>query len=298
MDDQFDSLLNDNRSGSTSLHSRALQYYRQLMVENHKKKQDDLEALYRQIQTSSKTLIKKHPNIVLLRKFSATLLNYFKRLLKSDKPPDEILDAVDSKLLQIRDDIEQKEEKIALTGSKVIANYNKVMTISNSTLVRSVLLKTRKQKRRFEVYTLKSHPPDEGLVLANLLAVAGIRTTVIADSAVGVFMPEMNLVMLGADRIYENGFINKAGSLALCLTANHYNIPIYLAAETDKILMENQRSIKQNTYPEEEVFSSSHRLIHVKNYYYERVPLNYIHKIICEDGVFETPEFVDWYLKE
>ncbi|MBD3225681.1 MAG: hypothetical protein GF313_13210 [Caldithrix sp.] len=294
---KLDELLNDNQSGSHIINEISLKLLSE-QLEELQPQTDDLETLYKSVQATSKSILKQHPTMTLIRKSHNSFFNYFKRLLKTDKEDADVLQSLQEKIEQIIDELAHKRKKIITTGSRIIANSNKVMTISNSNLVKDIISKAQYQKRRFEVYSLISQPPGEGIQLARECDQNGIRTTVIADSQMGVFMEEMNLVIIGADRIYEDGFINKSGTLPLCLVANHYNVPVYLVSETDKILLESQRSIKQKQQNTREVFIPDSGNIHVDNFYFERIPLSCIHKVICEDGAFETFEFIDWYLKE
>ncbi len=297
MQNLLQEILSDNHSGSLTLAYKELDLYETIVAEAQKT-QSDLEKLHNKIHDTGKIIIKAQPNMVILRRVSNHLQNHYKRLVKAEKPGSEIYSALLEKIEQIRREFKQNVGKIAQMGAKVIATSNKVMTISNSTLVREIFCKTHAQKRRFEVFNLKSHPPDEGILFAEDLAEKGIRSTVIADSQMGVFLPEMNLVFVGADRIFENGFINKAGTLPLCLAARHYNVPVYLAVETIKILTTRERSIKVQNMNPDEVYRPKNDKISVENSYFESIPLDLVHKVICEDGVFETFEFVNWYLKE
>jgi ribose 1,5-bisphosphate isomerase len=297
MNDKLTAILNDNQSGSIEITKKSLQYFKEIIDQNSGNTFNP-ENLYSDLQETAKQLLKKYPNMVMLRKTCNNLVTYLKRLLKTDKNSKEILSNIYSKLDQIETELEGNINKIAQTGSRIIAPNNRVMTISNSTMVRLICLQTYHQKRKFEVIALKSHPPDEGIYFAETLANQGIKTTVVPDSAMGSFIPDVNLVLLGADRIYENGFVNKSGTLPLCLAARQFNIPVYLAVDTSKILKESERAIKIVSQDKQEVYSGKKKHFDVENIYFEKIPLNLVHKIICEDGVFEFDEFINWYLKE
>lgn len=292
----LEAILADNQSGSEIITRKALELYKLRLVKGQAAG-ENLQKIYDELISHSKALIKNQPNMVLLRRKSTELTTYFKRIMKSAKE-DEVLAMVIEKVEQVMEEIDENAGKIASIGSKIIATSNKVMTISNSTLVRKIFLTIAAQHRRFEVYNLISHPPDEGIAFAEYLAKNNIRSTIIADSQVGVFLPKMNLVLIGADRLYKDGFINKAGTLPLCLAAKHHNVPVYLAVETGKILLESERAIKITNQNPDEVYKSNIRKLNAENIYYEKTPLELVHKIICENGVFETFEFKDWYLKE
>ena len=132
--------------------------------------------------------------------------------------------------------------------------------------------------------------------LAKYLAEKDIKTTIVADSQAGIVMDDMNMVILGADRLYEKGFVNKAGSLAVCLMAKHFNVPVYLTVETTKILKETERTIKRVEGPTEEIYSGDD--MSIVNSYFEAVPFELVNKVICEEGVYERPEFQSWFLGE
>ncbi len=294
---KIDEILSDNQSGSELISLKALEYYKQGLIKANEAGTDEEETC-NALQSDSKILIKNQPNMALLRNVSSTVTDYYKRLLKSKKAGDNIISSVLAKIDEVISGLENDTKKITSFGSRITASSNKVMTISNSMLVREILISIADQKRRFEVFCLESSPPQEGKGFAEFLADHGIKTTLIADSQAGVFVQKMNLVLLGADRIYQDGFINKSGSLALCLAAKHFDVPVYLAAKTKKILLESERAVKFFPQDSAEIYNGKNKHLHSQNIYYEKIPLELIHKVICEDGVFESFEFINWYLKE
>ncbi|MGD9488791.1 MAG: hypothetical protein AB7W47_12270 [Calditrichaceae bacterium] len=297
MNKTLENILNDNHSGSLSLTKKMLDLFRD-ELKSSAMNATTADDTYKSLQNMAKLLIKRQPNMVLLRKTSNALLLYFKRSLNSDKPLAEVIESIQVKIEALDEELDKNVDTISQLGSKIIANFNKVMTISNSTMVRNILLTASRHKRKFDVFCMKSHPPDEGALLAEELTKQNIKTTLISDTGAGYFMPEMNLVLLGADRLYETGFVNKLGSLQLCLTAKYLNVPVYLAVETTKILIESERAIKITPQNPDEMHKSKNKDLDIMNVYFEKVPLNLVHKVICENGVFETSEFINWYLKE
>ncbi|KAA3614172.1 MAG: hypothetical protein D8M58_18430 [Calditrichaeota bacterium] len=287
-------IRNDNRSGSFTLTMNTLKLFKKYLNEK-KKSNTDAETVFEEMQIAAKNLIKHQSNMVLLRKANNSLISYFKRLLKSDKNPAELFSALVEKIELLEEEYQNNIDVIASSGAKLITNFNKILTYSNSTVATDILKKADSQKRKFEVFCLKSDPPGEGVELAKNLNELGIKTTIVTDSQAGVIMNDMNLVIIGADRLYEKGFVNKSGTLAVCLLAKHFNIPVYLAVETTKILKETERSIKDIERDTKEVYTGDES-ISVVNSYYEKIPLTLVHKVISEQGVFETPEFSSWYL--
>jgi translation initiation factor 2B subunit (eIF-2B alpha/beta/delta family) len=289
-------ILGDNTSGSFTITRNSLtKYIEYLKGETDSK--TDLESLFEEIQNAAKELVKSQPNMALIRRTNYSFVSYFKRFLKSEKSRKDVIKMMIAKLQETEKELNENLKAISEYGSRLITNFNKILTFSSSTMVRQIFEKADDFKRKFEVYCLKSDPPLEGVMLAEHLSKRDIKTTIVADSQAGAVMNDMNMVLVGADRLYENGFVNKAGTLAVCLLARHYNVPVYLAVETIKILKESERSIKQVEGDKAEVYTGK-KNIDVYNGYYEKIPLDLVNKVICEEGVFETSDFLSWYLGE
>ena len=289
-------ILDDNTSGSFTITENTLQIFDEY-VDYATKSNIDINEVFDEIHSSAKQLVKQQPNMALLRKYIYGLVTSFKRLLSSDKKRAEILDLLAEKIKSSQQNLIKDIETISSNGAKVITNFNKILTYSNSTVVKSLFLRAIEMNRKFEVFCVKSDPPNEGVSLAEELVDLNIKTSLVADSQAGTIIDDMNLVLLGADRVYETGFVNKAGSLSICLLAAHFNIPVYLAVETSKILKESERLIKKVEKDTREIYSGE-KDIEVFNSYYEKIPLNLVSKVISEEGVFETAEFLSWYLGE
>jgi len=289
-------ILNDNTSGSFTITSNSLARIITYLGEE-KGSNTDLETVFENIQTAAKDLVKSQPNMALIRRTHYTFVSYFKRFLKSDKSRKEVIEMMIARLKETEKELNDNLKKIAENGSRLITNFNKILNVSSSTNVRRIFEYADDFKRKFELYCLKSDPPLEGVQLAEQMNKRGIKTTIVADAQAGVVMDDINMVLIGADRLYENGFVNKAGSLAVCLLARHYNVPVYLAVETLKILKESERSIKRVERDPAEVYTGN-KNITVCNSYYEKIPLDLVNKVICEEGVFETTDFLSWYLGE
>jgi len=287
-------ILDDNKSGSYTLTEKGLKVF-QIYVEEVIKTNIPIDEIFEEIHINAKQLVKSQPNMALLRKYNYTLVTLIKRLLNSDKNRNEILKATLEKIQSFKKELVDNIKAIAINGTKTITHFNKVFTCSNSTAVKRIFENAIKQNRKFDVVCMKSDPPGEGIDLAEVLAGLGLKVTLVSDSQVGTVMEDMKLVLVGADRVVESGFVNKAGTLAVCLLARHFNIPVYLAVETSKILKESERLIKKVEKNPLEIYNGD-KEIEVFNSYYEKIPLDLVSKVISEEGVFETSEFLSWYL--
>ena len=81
----------------------------------------------------------------------------------------------------------------------------------------------------------EGRPGTEGHAAARELRKHGIPVTLICDGAVGYIMEQVDLVLLGAEGIVENGgIINKVGSYQIAIVAEAMQRPVYVAAECFK----------------------------------------------------------------
>jgi translation initiation factor 2B subunit (eIF-2B alpha/beta/delta family) len=73
--------------------------------------------------------------------------------------------------------------------------------------------------------------------MSNKLAALGIPVKVLIDSAVAYSMDEVDMVFVGADGVVESGgIINMMGTYQIALVAHSMNKPVYVAAESYKVL--------------------------------------------------------------
>ncbi len=62
-----------------------------------------------------------------------------------------------------------------------------------------------------------------------------VPVTVISDSAVAFYMGKVDMVLVGAQGVVENGgVLNKMGTLQVAIVAKSYNKPLYVASESYK----------------------------------------------------------------
>ena len=285
----------DKISGSFEINQHALQLLIDYIVED---KEKDISTFVENLNSFGKELIKAHPNMVLIRKRVLMIIYHVKRLAKTNRTLDEIKTESLEKIKDVSKTGDLKRKKIGVIGAKLILNQSKILTISSSTLVKEIFFEAKKMNRKFTVYCLESRPKNEGYELAKELAAKGIPVVLSVDAMMGWLLEEVNMVLCGADRIYESGFVNKVGTLPLAIAANEKQIPFYIATDTDKVLKEIERTLR--FYPEEpaDIIQTKEKSLKVYNYYFEAIPFKYISKLICEDGVFEVQEFSNWYLED
>jgi translation initiation factor 2B subunit (eIF-2B alpha/beta/delta family) len=123
----------------------------------------------------------------------------------------------------------------------------------------------------------------EGRIQAKKLSEAGYRITVIADAAMSIAVQKSDIVMLGADMYSDNWFLNKIGSYVLALLCSRFKKQLYLLCDSRKYFKEEfQWSMEKDIQPGNEIWASPPKGVSVQNSYFEKVPMEFVHKLITD----------------
>lgn len=118
-----------------------------------------------------------------------------------------------------------------------IRDGSSVLIHAYSRVVLSILMHAYKSNKRFFVYCTESRPSDGGYRAFQLLQKSGIPSKLILDSAVGYYMDRIDLVLVGAQGVVENGgLINSIGTFQIATMAKNCRKPMYAAAESLKFM--------------------------------------------------------------
>src|SRR5205814_5973632 len=127
-------------------------------------------------------------------------------------------------------------EAIAQYGQGLITAQSTVFTHSSSNTVVGILRLAMRQGKMITALATESRPYCEGREMARYLGQQGINTRLILDAAIAHYVKEADLILVGVDRISEESFVNKVGTLAIAMAAKQEQIPVYLACESSKFL--------------------------------------------------------------
>jgi translation initiation factor eIF-2B subunit delta len=196
---------------------------------------------------------------------------------------------LDKKLEKLAHHISHAHEKIADNFSRVVAKDARLLTISYSSTVTGVLKELKRRGKRFQVVVMESRPMLEGRRTAEELARSRIKTTLIADAALGQYVKEVDAAVVGADTVYVDGSaVNKVGTYPAAVCLREAKKPLYVLADSTKITTQSSRSFTIEERDPREVLRQPVPGLSVKNFYFEPVPARYITAIISERGIFWT----------
>lgn len=177
----------------------------------------------------------------------------------------------------------------------VDAKTTRFLLHSSSSSIQHFFSKIANEGISVEIYQTISHPSKEGINQAKILANFGHKIKLIEDSAVGKFIDKIDFVLLGADAVLNELFINKIGTSCLCQASYKSKLPVFVVADTRKYIsdsIENQEIIQsllnEDSKSSSEILDEKVENIQVLNYYFENISSKLISGFINERGIFTT----------
>lgn len=137
-------------------------------------------------------------------------------------------------------------------------------------------------------------PALEGRRLALRLSAAGLPVTFYSDAALAQALEGADAVLVGADAVTPDWFLNKSGTRMLAAAAAQYGVPVYVCATRDKFLSTavGARLTVRDESPDE-IWPSPPPLVTVRNRYFERTPLDLVSAVISDSGVLGAALMAD-----
>ncbi|MDO8647783.1 MAG: S-methyl-5-thioribose-1-phosphate isomerase [Candidatus Diapherotrites archaeon] len=191
--------------------------------------------------------------------------------------------------------------KIATYGAREIPNDAIVMTHCHSHTVMEILKEAHKQGKIERVICTESRPLFQGRKTAEELTKAGVKTTMIVDSAVSSIVKECGLFLSGADAVLSDGsVVNKIGTQNVSMLAEKFGVPHYVACGTakfDPVTFFGFQEIIEQRAPEE-VWDKKLKNFEIKNPAFDITAAKYVKALITEKGVFPPTEFAGMMYKD
>ena len=283
--DIIDDLKKDHLSGASELAKKAAEaisaFCRESEGISNQEFAKELSYVCRELNLA-------HREIVPIFNLVNSTLNVLR-----ERPADKMATASQSALKHVTEFMSSSHralQTIWQEGSKQLPLRATIMTISSSGSVMGILKLAYQQNKSPEVFILESRPLFEGRVLARVLEADGISATLIVDAACGYFMPQVDLVLIGADSLSETSFVNKIGTQAVLLLANRLQKPVWLATEESKLILEKLRPRPTVSGKPDEIWPENHGKLKCVNPYFEIIPLDLIQKVITNLGTFIPSE--------
>ena len=181
-------------------------------------------------------------------------------------------------------------------------NAGELATVEYGTAL-GVIRAAWKQGKKIKVIATETRPLLQGARLtAYELKRDGIPVTLITDSMVGYVMQKrlVDKVLVGADRIVQDGVANKIGTFTVAVLAHEHGVPFYVAApkstfdltrKSADIIIEERKPAEVTHYGGKQVAAEG---VGVLNPAFDITPLKYVSAIIHESGVYYKKDFANF----
>jgi translation initiation factor 2B subunit (eIF-2B alpha/beta/delta family) len=278
-------LKNDNTAGATELIFKALDILR--------RKLNLIEDPNENIEEKIIELIRK---IINSRLSMASLISTMGYILQNSELLNKI--AIEASINKFEKDWAERYKALEKNFQKFLNLYAeshfKLMLISYSSTIVNLL--TTFNNYNLELYALESRPLFEGRRTAEILS-KYFKIHLIVDAALGKFIDQIDMVLIGVDSILKDGsIINKIGTYPLVLVANANKKKVYAVCDSFKYNLRSHfgEPILIEEKPSNEIYNKDiiNNFLEVHNYYFDITPSMYISGIISDLGILRVKDFL------
>ncbi len=223
---------------------------------------------------------------------TAVVLHNCLKIVEKEKTLDSIKELIKK--------LKNADKKIAKNGLKVFRKkeYN-ILTHCHSSEVISLIKALKKKGKRLSIIATETDPLEQGVKTAKEVSKLHIPVTLIVDSAVANFIPEIDAVIVGTDAMRKEGVVNKIGTNLYANAAKENKKPFYVVGNTLKL--DKRKKFKIEQRPAKEVYrelSKHYRLkgVKIKNPAFDITPWKLISKVITECDAY-TPSQIKRMLR-
>jgi translation initiation factor eIF-2B subunit delta len=280
----LEQIARDNRTGAAGLTRRAASLLAEAAGEAPGHTSEDFERHMRRVAIS---LVRAQPHMTPLLRFANGLLMLLDRTVSLE----ERRWAVPEYCRNFLRLSEEAAATIASSAADLLEQNPVVATHSYSSAVRDALLMAHRSGSRLRVICTESRPICEGVALATELGAAGIPTRLIADAALGWFLRETDVLLVGADSISISGVTNKIGTFPAAVAAEHFDVNTYVLAATDKFRPAFLTVPQESLRPAAELLPETLAGVTPANFYFDITPLPFFNGIVTENDLL-TPDLV------
>ncbi|MCX6776543.1 MAG: S-methyl-5-thioribose-1-phosphate isomerase [Candidatus Micrarchaeota archaeon] len=225
----------------------------------------------------------------------------FADIKKSTADVEELRRLVERNEVEYFRKVKENEEKIAEYGGREFSHSSVILTHCHSSSVVAILKRANELSNGISVICTETRPKLQGLITAKQLSSAGLKVTLIVDSAVSHFIRGVDSVVVGADAITGKGdLVNKVGTAGIAVIAHENGVNMYSAAETFKFdpltLWGGIEEIEERS-PEEVINPNKLKGVKIRNPAFDVTPARYLTAYITEMGVIPPQSLLNVVLR-
>lgn len=268
----------DDKSGSLELTLDALKILRRFFQETRSDKWEE------EFYGVASALVKGQPSM-------AAVFNIVNRV---GKTVEAVIDGVERVNLTsyIERLIEEQEfslQSIVSRAFHLLKGQKRIATYSRSSIVEKALFTLGQNVSGLRVFLSEARPGGEGITLAENLARRNIKVKFVVDMALPTLLRQVDCLLLGADAISTESFLNKTGTSNLCAQAVQFGVPVYVLAGKGKFIPgEMAKRLRIIERPPDEVWKPMISGIEVINRLFEWTDNILVTSFLTEDEIL-TP---------
>ena len=217
---------------------------------------------------------------------TAVVLHNCLKIIRKEKSIDSIDELIDR--------LENMDEKLGKVGLKVFRKRKyKILTHCHSTEALAVIKEMKSSGKNISVMATETDPLEQGIKTVKELKKSKIPVELILDSAVGYFMPEIDVVIVGTDSMRKEGVVNKIGTKMYAIVAKEHKKPFFFVGNSLKIDKRKMFGIEERSIKEvlKEIRTTSKLSgVKIRNPAFDITPWKYVSKVITEKGVFNESQ--------
>jgi translation initiation factor 2B subunit (eIF-2B alpha/beta/delta family) len=273
-------LQTDNTSGASTLLEHAIDILDTFAAQHALHERDDFRAA---LEALVQALLTAQPAM-------APLLNLAHQTLQAC--PDTLLPSLACQQLQqmlsrCRDSTRQSTAALCQQTLVILPPQATILTYSNSATVIAALHHAHERGRVLRVILSESRPAYDGRPQALALLAHRMNVEYSVDMALFDRLPEVQVILVGADAVFPHGLVNKVGTRPLAQIARHAGIPLFSLCTSGKFLPAAAAPLLRFAdHPGQEVWPDAPQGITIYNRYFETTPLSLFTGIISEHGIY------------
>jgi len=204
-------------------------------------KETDKQKIHDKFFQVGDKLSKARPNEPLAKNGVRFIKYFFKKEFPVLPEVSTMKPRLDELCAQYLDMISETKKNIVDKSKGYLLNYDNIFTHCHSSTVETLIKELSHKDKEFEVVCTETRPRLQGRITAKNLVNAGIKTTMITDSAADSFIVGrgnvlVDAIFIGCDQIVKGGHaINKIGSWSIAMSAHYADKPLYVITPLLKI---------------------------------------------------------------
>jgi methylthioribose-1-phosphate isomerase len=257
----------------------------------------------KELESAASKLSDTRPTAINLSWALKEIIDFAK---KSSDDIKKIKTTIISKAIQMAEDDVEANLRIGKYGEPLLDNEDTILTHCNAGALATVGYGTAlapirtsvKRGKRISVIASETRPRLQGARLTAFeLSRDRIPVRIITDNMVGYFMRQgiVDKVIVGADRIVNDGVFNKIGTYTLAITSRYHEIPFYVAApistfdllnSSDNVVIEERNTRELTHIYNKRIYPKN---VIAMNPAFDFTPFDLVDGIITDKGVITTP---------